>query len=508
MDRRRFLTSAATGVAGSLLMPGCRQQAAAQPPRRPNILLILADDLGYAELGVQGCRDVPTPHIDTIARNGIRFTNGYVSCPVCSPTRAGLLTGRYQQRFGHEFNPGPQAAAAPEFGLAAGEVTLAERLRPLGYATGLVGKWHLGFRPEVQPTARGFDELFGFLGGADTYLPDPTRRRAGPIMRGTEVVEEAEYLTDAFGREAVAFLERHRAQPFFLYLAFNAVHAPLQAPQAYLDRFAGIADEKRRTFAAMLSALDDNVGRVLTALRDLNLEEETLVVFLSDNGGPTPTTSSSNVPLRGTKATMWEGGIRIPFLMQWKGRLPADRVHSLPVSSLDLHATSVAAAGEAVSPDWHLDGVDLLPYLAGGRTGRPHETLYWRMGQRHAIRHGDWKLVVTADQATPGLYNLVEDLSEEHDLAAARPAELAQLQGLYDAWDAEMAEPRWGGQAAGRGGGAVRRRFQQLDTNGDGRLTPDELPRPRLFRRLDANGDGVVTLDEAGGPASRPAIGG
>ena len=503
MERRRFLRSTATGVAGAVLLPSCAPQQparAAAAPRRPNIILILADDLGYAELGVQGCRDIPTPHIDSLARHGVRFTSGYVSCPLCSPSRAGLLTGRYQQRFGHEFNPGPQQAAAPEFGLDADEVTLAERLRPFGYATGMVGKWHLGFRPEVQPTARGFGEFFGFLEGANSYVPDPARRVAGPIMRGTEPVEEAEYLTDAFGREAVAFIERHREEPFFLYLPFNAVHAPLQASPQYLDRFGDLADQNRRTFAAMLSALDDNVGRVLTTLRDLSLEEETLVVFLSDNGGPTARTTSSNTPLRGYKAQMWEGGLRVPFILQWQGHVPADRVYRLPVSSLDLHATCVAAAGEAVATEWRLDGEDLLPYLTGHRTGRPHETLYWRMGEQHAVRHGDWKLVVTADQTTPGLYNLAEDLAEQHDLAAQRPDTAAELGRLYETWAAELEEPRWGPQGARANrqqGGAVRQRFQQLDRNGDGQLTPDELPRPRLFRRLDANGDGVLTLDEA-----------
>src|SRR6266542_2102292 len=219
MNRREFLQ----GIGGLAAAPVLGRSAAA---RKPNILLIVADDLGYAELGVQGNKDIPTPNVDSIARNGVRFTSGYVSCPVCSPTRAGLNTGRYQQRFGHEFNPGPEEAAETQFGLPLTETTLAARMKALGYSTGMVGKWHLGYRPELHPQKRGFDEFFGFLGGAHPYLSNG--RKGGAILRGTEPVEEREYLTDAFAREALAFIDRHHREPFFLYLPFNAVHAPMQ----------------------------------------------------------------------------------------------------------------------------------------------------------------------------------------------------------------------------------------------------------------------------------------
>jgi arylsulfatase A-like enzyme len=468
MDRREFIKTSARCLAASALLPGVAgiTEAGAEgregppaPARQTNILIIVADDLGYAELGVQGCLDVPTPNIDSLARNGVRFTNGYVSCPVCSPTRAGLLTGRYQQRFGHEFNPGPAAQADPQFGLPLTEVTLAERLKPSGYATGMVGKWHLGFQPEMQPPKRGFDEFFGFLGGAHAYLPGAAGA-AGPILRGAESVTETEYLTEAFAREAVAFIDRHQKDPFFLYLTFNAVHAPMQATEKYRARFDAIQDEKRRTFAAMLSALDDAVGSVLGKLRAANLEGNTLIFFVSDNGGPTPNTTSRNDPLRGTKGQVFEGGIRVPFLIQWKGRVPAGRVYDQPVIALDLHPTAVAAAGGPIPADAKLDGVNLLPYLTGDHKNPPHDRLFWRFGPQSAVRLGDWKLVQQGNGAAQ-LYNLAEDIGEKNDLAAREPDQLQALQAAYDAWNAQLAEPRWQRGGGGRAGRAGRGRRQR-----------------------------------------------
>jgi arylsulfatase A-like enzyme len=428
---------------------------------RPNIIVILSDDHGYAEMGCQGCKDIPTPHLDSIARNGIRFTNGYVTCPICAPTRAGLLTGRYQQRFGFETNPGPEATASDQFGLDLKQATIADRLKSLGYATGMFGKWHVGYKPEYQPIRRGFDEFFGFLSGAHNYFAGGRERHS--ILRGAEPVEEKEYLTDAFGREAVAFIERHRDRPFFVYLPFNAVHSPLQAVEKYLKRFESISNPDRRTFAAMLSAMDDNVGRVLEKLREHGLEERTLIFFLADNGGPTAQTTSSNVPLRGAKGQMYEGGIRIPFLMQWKGRLPAGKVDDRPVIALDIHPTAVAAAGGTIDPAWQLDGVNLLPYLTGGNPGRPHEALYWRMGQKRAIRLGDWKLVEERNSAKPELYNLTQDIGEKVDLADKMPEKLKELETAWKAWDAQLEKPRWtwgekgGGREARRQNGRMTR---------------------------------------------------
>ncbi|MBI3922513.1 MAG: sulfatase-like hydrolase/transferase, partial [Armatimonadetes bacterium] len=357
------------------------------------------------------------------------------------------------------FNPGPQGQDNPDFGLPPTETVLPERLKSIGYATGMVGKWHLGFKPEMQPVKRGFDEFFGFLGGAHSYLPSPSDQR-GSILRGTEPVAETEYLTEALAREAVSFIARHQREPFFLYLPFNAVHAPMQATEKYLARFDGIADTKRRTFAAMLSALDDAVGAVLQKLRELKLEENTLIFFISDNGGPTPQTTSRNNPLRGTKAKVLEGGIRVPFMVQWKGRLPAGKTYSKPVISLDIHPTAFAAAGGNLPGEAKLDGIDLLPYLTGKNTKTPHDRLYWRFGDQCAIRKGDWKLVRLRGESAQ-LYNLKEDVGEKNDLASPNPEKLKELQADYDEWNADLMDPRWG-----RAGARKRGRRQRLAPKG------------------------------------------
>jgi arylsulfatase A-like enzyme len=431
MNRRDFLkTSLVSPLAGMSQIVASGQ---------PNILLIVADDLGYAEIGVQGCKDIPTPNIDSIARNGVRFTSGYVSCPVCSPTRAGLITGRYQQRFGHEFNPGPASEASDNFGLPLSEETLADRLKLLGYRTGLVGKWHLGYKPAYLPLKRGFDEFFGFPGGAHNYI-GLDRRDGNPLMRGNEAIEEKEYLTDAFAREAVNFVGRGGNRPFFLYLAFNAVHNPLQATATYKDRLAAIADDKRRTYGAMMLAMDDAIGQVLAKVRQTGGEENTLIFFISDNGGPTPQTTSKNTPLRGYKGQVWEGGIRVPFLMQWKKRLPAGRVYDSPVIALDIFPTSVAAAGGKLPSN--LDGVDLAPFVTGANKASPHDALCWRFGAQSAIRKGDWKLARTGD-GEAHLSHLASDIGESKNLAATDAAKLKEMEAAYNAWNRPMAAPKW-----------------------------------------------------------------
>lgn len=446
--RREFLKIGAIGAAsaalGSLGLP--EFLSAADKGSRPNIVVVLADDQGYADLGCQGLKGIPTPNIDSIAANGIRFTSSYVSCPVCSPTRAGLMTGRYQTRFGHEFNPGPPAKAEKHFGLPVDEVTIADRLKAAGYVTGAIGKWHLGYEPQFHPLKRGFDEFFGFPGGAHDYL-NPKADPLNLIYRGTEVVDEKEYLTDAFAREAKSFVRRHAGHPFFLYLAFNAVHSPMQATEKYLARFPDIADQKQRRYAAMLSAMDDAVGVVLSELRANNLEENTLVIYLSDNGMPENYARPGNVPLKGFKGHTYEGGIRVPFLAQFKGRLPAGKVYDKPVISLDIHATALALAGHAepVEARGHkLDGVDLMPFLTGANTGRPHETLFWRYGYRRAVRRGDMKLV-WIDGGEPELYDLAADSGETKNLASEKPDTVKELTALYEKWNAEMVPAEWGG---------------------------------------------------------------
>jgi arylsulfatase A-like enzyme len=425
----------------------------AQAERRPNLVILLADDLGYGDLSLQGNKEIATPHIDSLAAQGVRCTDGYVSGPYCSPTRAGLLTGRYQQRFGHEFNPALLSRGGTGQGLPVEERTLADRLRDVGYATALVGKWHLGEEESFHPLRRGFGEFFGFLPGAHSFFQadDPNY---GPVLRARRPVELDGYLTDMLAREAVGFMERHQDQPFFLYLAFNAVHTPMEAPKALVDRFSQISDPRRRTYLAMLQALDNAVGQVLEALRRLDLERNTLVVFLSDNGGPTVKFSvngSRNAPLRGSKGDTWEGGIRVPFLLRWPGTLPASTTYSRPVIQLDLTATALAAAGIAIDPAWGLDGVDLRPHLDGQRPHPPHDALFWRFGKQMAVRRDNWKLVRASlgtreyqDVPTePMLFDLSRDVEEQHDLASRHPDRVRELQALWDRWNEQLPTPRW-----------------------------------------------------------------
>jgi arylsulfatase A-like enzyme len=439
-------------LATAVLLSAAATAPAADAPRKPNVVILLADDLGYADVGFQGCKDIPTPHLDALARSGVRCTNGYVSGPYCSPTRAGLLTGRYQQRFGHEFNPG----TGPEIGLPLTETTMADRLKAAGYATGWVGKWHLGNAMKFRPQKRGFDETFGFLGGAHPYFPD----MGAPIFRDGEQAKEKDYLTDAFGREAVAFIDRHKKEPFFLYLAFNAVHTPMHATEERLKKFDAVKDDTRRTYDAMTLAMDEAVGRVLAKLRAEKPEENTLIVFFSDNGGPTmkgtTINGSSNAPLRGSKRTTLEGGVRVPFVISWPGTLPAGKVYEKPIIQLDVLPTALAAAGVAVKPAWKLDGVDLLPFLTGKNAAAPHEALYWRLGPQMALRRGDWKLVrydlnVEGGKGTSPsrLYNLALDVGEANDLAAREPEKLKELEALWAKWDGELARPLWGQGALG-----------------------------------------------------------
>lgn len=456
---------------------------------QPNIILLVADDLGYGELGCQGNPQIPTPHIDSLAANGVRFTSGYVTASVCSPSRGGLLTGRYQTRFGWEHNPLGAANADPLIGLPEAQVTLGVALQEAGYITAAIGKWHLGGTARFHPLRRGFDEFFGFLHEGHFYVPPPwngvtslLRRPVlpgggqgrspegklmyhtvtgvmedaydadNPILRGGQPVEEATHLTSALTREAVDFISRHKTRPFFLYLAYNAVHSPLQGAEAYLARFAHIEDVHRRIFAAMLAQLDDGIGEVLDRLRREGLEENTLIFFLSDNGGPTQELTSSNAPLRGGKGSMYEGGIRVPFLVQWKGQLPAAKTYDPPVISLDIFTTALAAAGSTGrEPVPDVDGVDLVPYLTGERQGQPHELLCWRRGQSAALRHGNWKMVRHSAGSKPELFDLSQDVAETRNLAAKEPGRLQEVQQLWEEWDHQNVPPLFEQARRGRG---------------------------------------------------------
>jgi arylsulfatase A-like enzyme len=429
-------SSQAFGIAVTIVWSCISGIVVAGDKTKPNLLIFYSDDQGWGETGCYGNKEIPTPNIDSLASNGVRFTQGYVAATYCSPSRAGLLTGRYPTRFGHEYN-----AVANQSGLRLDQVTLANRLKDLGYATCCVGKWHLGNGMEYRPTKRGFDEFYGTLANTPFFQPKNfVDSRISDAVR--EVSDPNFYTTDAYAERSVDWLEKNRDKPWFLYLPFNAQHAPLQAPQKYLDRFPDIADEKRRLFAAMLSAQDDAVGRVLGKIRDMGQEENTLIFYIADNGGPTQSTTSKNGGLRGFKMTTYEGGPRVPFLSQWKGHWPAGMVYESPVFNLDVFPTMVNAAGGKLSDSDRLDGVDLEPYLTGANKSRPHETMYWRFGEQWAVRHGDLKLVMSrGGSGKPELYDLAADFSESKDLASSRPEDVTKLKAMWDKWSAEQASP-------------------------------------------------------------------
>ncbi|QTN33289.1 sulfatase-like hydrolase/transferase [Akkermansiaceae bacterium] len=423
---------------------------------QPNLVVILADDLGYRDVGFNGCKDIPTPHIDSIASEGVRCTSAYVTFSVCAPSRAGLMTGRYPQRFGFEHNtrwlPGD-----PGEGIALSETTLADALGKAGYHSGIIGKWHLGAHPDLLPLKRGFDEFYGIPGGGSRYLvgehtiSDPAKAKNEAdsyrlwMLRGDIPEKPGKYLTDAFSDEAVGFVKRNKDKPFFLYLAYNAPHGPLQATEKYLNRFKGIADPKRRTYAAMVSALDDGVGRLLAEIKANGLEEDTIVFFLSDNGGPTEN-ASNNFPLRGHKSSVWEGGFRVPFAVKWPSKLPKGKTYGKPVSSLDIFATIAAASGAKADPSRPLDGVDLVPFLTGKETAPAHDTIYLRKIQQHAfaVRGGAHKLVIPAKGEKPLLFDLDKDIGEKEDISGSEPTILADLEKRRAAWNSGLTDPVFG----------------------------------------------------------------
>ncbi len=429
----------------------CWRQAYAQAKAsRPNIIIILTDDMGYADVGFNGCTDIPTPGIDRIASAGVVCTNGYVSYAVCGPSRAGLLTGRYQDRFGFSRNP----LLAPNdstMGLPLSEETIADYLKTSGYTTGVLGKWHMGTHPSLHPNRRGFDEFFGFLEGGHRYFPEEWTLRDNSeaksqydgyltkLERNGVVVEESEYLTDALSREAVSFVERHQQSPFFLYLAYNAPHTPLQATEKYLNRFSHIADKRRRTYAAMVSAVDDGVNALLNKLDELHLDKNTLIFFLSDNGGPTKDNASRNTPLRGNKGDFFEGGIRVPFAVQWKGLIPAGQRYDEPVISLDIFGTMAALTGK---PTKHpLDGVNLIPFLSGSKQGVPHESLFWRGSEsdKWAMRSPGQKMVILKGDTMR--FAIRDDISEANNLHPAQAQAMASLQKMLEQWKKGLVAP-------------------------------------------------------------------
>jgi arylsulfatase A-like enzyme len=419
--------------------------SAAGQPVRPNIIIILADDLGWGDVGFNGCREIPTPNLDALARSGVRFASGYASHPYCSPSRAGLLTGRYQQRFGHECNPGVNDTD----GLPLSETLLPALLQAQGYRTAAIGKWHLGDAPRFWPTQRGFDYWFGFSGGGMSYWGDtnPKKPAAGVMRNGVPVPRtELTHLTDDFSREAADFIGRSGHDPFFLYLAYNAPHAPDHATQAHLKRTEHIEYGGRAVYAAMVAAMDDGIGRVMRQLDELKLRETTLVFFYSDNGGRAE--HAVNFPFRGHKGMLFEGGIRVPFCVSWPARIPAGQTFDAPITGLDVFPTALAAAGIPPPKSVALDGVNLLPHLAGTKTALAPRTHVWRYASGpdefgYAVRDGDWKLVSSSYKGRQLLFHLATDPYEQHDVVVEHPAIVQRLTATYDRWATPMMPPRW-----------------------------------------------------------------
>ncbi len=418
----------------------CLGSIAVAAARQPNVILIVSDDQGYADAGFQGSKEIATPNLDAMAADGVICTQGYVTYPVCSPSRAGFLTGRAPARFGYNTNPDNNKSTNKQaMGLPLSETTLADRMRAAGYVTGLVGKWHLGTQDYFHPLNRGFDHFFGFVGGGHKYMDwkvDPKNTYVAPILKDREPVKDAEtrYLTDLLSDQGVNFVEENKDKPFFLYMAYNAPHAPLQASPELLARVPNL-NGNRQTYAAMILAVDDGVGRIRTRVRELGLENDTLFVFITDNGGPISANASVNKPLRGEKSQVWEGGIRVPYVMTWKGHLPAGTKYSKPVSTLDFTPTFLAAGGFDVKGMQGVEGVNLLPYLNGKNTAAPHDALFWYQNDsKWAVRKGDWKLINSKDGLQ--LFNVEQDISEANDASEAHPDVVADLQKTFNQWNA------------------------------------------------------------------------
>jgi len=435
---------------------GFRSRPVTQAIEQPNIILIVTDDQGYVDVGFNGSTEIPTPHIDRIATEGVRFDQGYVSYPVCGPSRAGFMTGRYQGRFGFTTNP-TMNPAVPNAGVRLDEDMIPEVLKPQGYSTMAIGKWHLGIQPAYQPRNQGFDEFFGFLSGGHQYFPELLTLNSMQDVIDNETswyymrlldngnrVDIDKYLTDALSDRAVDFVERKKDEPFFLYLAYNAPHTPYQATEKYLNRFPHIEDEKRRTYAAMISAVDDGVGAILDKLDELDIADNTLIFFLSDNGGPINQNHvANNGVLRAGKGSLFEGGVRVPFAMRWPEKIKPGINYEKPISSLDIMATIAAQTGAPIAEERPLDGVDLLPYINGQKSGNPHEVLFWRQlsKESYAVRQGDLKMVLgESDGPKNGaqLFDISQDISETDDLSDGQEAAVEVLIELRDEWEEEL----------------------------------------------------------------------
>lgn len=443
-----LLVSLITASGCSILPAG--KAAISSENGRPNFIVIFVDDLGYNDVSYNGATEIETPNIDRLADEGVIFSNGYVVHPFCGPSRAGLVTGRYPARFGMEYN----VAYAPldeGHGLPVEEKTIASYLNEAGYRTGLVGKWQLGAASAFHPLNRGFDYFYGFLGGAHDYFRiDLTRPGINylPLNENRGATGMDGYLTDELTDRAVDFVKERREEPFFLYLAYNAPHAPLQAPEILLEKYSHIENEDRRRYLAVVDSLDHNVGRVLDTLEQSDIRDDTVIFFLSDNGGVSPAIDpeldwADNFPFRKGKESFYEGGIRVPFVASWPAKWPSGEIFEPMVSSLDIAATTLALAGLTSDSDRPLDGVSLDPFVQGEKAGVPHEALFWRQSSRtpsltkFAIRSGEVKLVKDDPEGELQLFNLTQNPGETNDLIGEDSEVASRLAELWNAWNRE-----------------------------------------------------------------------
>ncbi len=441
MKRRRFIqTIGACGLAAANPAFGA-DRGGGRKKRSPNIIVIMADDLGYGDLSYYGSKRNRTPNLDALAAGGVRFTDFHSSCPVCSPTRAGLVTGRYQQRCGI-----PEVLTVKRHrdqGLASTETTFAKAFKSAGYATGLFGKWHLGYRPQFNPVKHGFDEFRGYLSGNVDYISHIDQAGVYDWWHNTESVEEEGYTTHLITQHAVQFIEDHQTKPFCLYVAHEAPHYPYQGPDDPADRTVGgkfsthgSRKDIVNAYRTMVEEMDLGVGQIVKKLRELHLEQETLIFFLSDNGA---TKAGSNGELRGYKGSLWEGGHRVPAFACWPGTIAPGRICHSPAISLDVFPTIASATDVGIPTSLKLDGADLMPELLADK-GIPKRTLFWAFKTQKAVRKGSWKLVVTMKQNKDSieLFDLSKDLGEKNNLAEKRPQLVRTLLDELRDWEKDV----------------------------------------------------------------------
>jgi arylsulfatase A-like enzyme len=414
-----------------------------QTEKKPNIILILADDLGYGDLGYTGCKDFTTPNIDKLAKNGVEFTNGYASHPFCAPTRAGIMTGRYQHRFGFQENPSHKF---DNHGIPSSETILPKLLKKANYKSALVGKWHLGVKDHHNPMTKGFDEFYGFVSGGHDYFKANLNEISGhsylsPININGKPSKFDGYLTDVLTDYGLNFIKENKKNPFFLFMSYNAPHTPLHPSKKYYDQLSHIKNKQRRIYASMVCSLDEGVGRIVKELEESGIDENTLICFMSDNGGA-PFPWPNNAPFNGSKGTAMEGGIHVPYLFYWKGKLQPAQYHE-NVISFDIFSTALELAGLEIPKDKKIDSKNLMPYLTGENSNKPHKNLYWMLGDlQKAVKSGNKKLIKIGDEK-PLLFDIEKDIKETIDISQQNKTMSNDLMESFNNWKSSLPEPKY-----------------------------------------------------------------